>query len=55
MSKTENLRKEIKSYTEPQTEKLSFELLCVPFKTLHYNTMNNTWRQDTLKAGYWSL
>lgn len=52
VSKSENLRKELKSYTEPQTEKLSTELLCMPFKGWHYNTMRNINKHDTLKIGY---
>lgn len=52
MSETENFRKELKSYTKPQTEELSVELLCVPFKTLYHSIMNNIHRQDTLKACY---
>lgn len=49
------LKKELSSYTEPQSEEPLVEFLCVPFKTWYFNIMNNKSRQNTLKAAYCSF
>lgn len=49
------LKKKPSSYTEPQSEELLVEFLCVPFKTWYFNIMNNKSRQNTLKAAYCSF